>query len=89
MGAPAQEKFLGDLWRSGWRGAGYTCGGFLEQIVGTAGEYFPPWTNRFHLRWLFRLYKEPRRMWKRYLLQYPKFLALFIADWLRLRAKAG
>src|SRR5213079_256071 len=46
MGVPAQEKFLADLWSHGWRGAGYTCGGFLEQIVGTDGEYFPPWSNR-------------------------------------------
>jgi len=89
MGAPAQEKFLADLWNSGWRGAGYTCGGFLEQIVGTDGEYFPPWSNRFHLRWLFRLYKEPRRLWKRYLLLYPKFLGQFIVDWLRLRPRIG
>jgi exopolysaccharide biosynthesis WecB/TagA/CpsF family protein len=87
MGAPAQEKFLADLWNGGWRGAGYTCGGFLEQIVGTDGEYFPAWSNRWHLRWAFRLYKEPRRLWKRYLLQYPKFLGLFIADWLRLRRR--
>jgi exopolysaccharide biosynthesis WecB/TagA/CpsF family protein len=89
MGAPAQEKFIADLWNGGWRGAGYTCGGFLEQIVGTDGDYFPAWSNRFHLRWLFRIYKEPRRLWKRYLLLYPKFLGLFIADWLRLRPRGG
>lgn len=89
MGAPAQEKFVADLWNLGWRGAGYTCGGFLEQIVGTDGDYFPAWANRFHLRWLFRLMKEPRRLWKRYLLLYPKFLVLFLADWVRLRPKAG
>jgi len=85
MGAPMQERFLADLWHRGWRGAGYTCGGFLEQIIGTEGDYFPPWSNRFHLRWVFRLYKEPRRLWKRYLIEYPKFLGLFILDWLRLR----
>ena len=89
MGAPLQESFLADLWDRGWRGAGYTCGGFLEQIVGTDGEYFPPWSNRFHLRWLFRLYKEPRRLWKRYLLDYPKFLGLFVVDWLRMRPGNG
>ena len=89
MGAPAQEKFLVDLWNHGWRGAGYTCGGFLEQIVGTDGDYFPSWSNRFHLRWLYRLYKEPRRLWKRYLLLYPKFLGQFIVDLLRLRPRIG
>jgi exopolysaccharide biosynthesis WecB/TagA/CpsF family protein len=89
MGAPAQEKFVADLWNLGWRGAGYTCGGFLEQIVGTDGDYFPAWANRLQLRWLYRLMREPRRLWKRYLLLYPKFLVLFLADWARLRPKAG
>jgi N-acetylglucosaminyldiphosphoundecaprenol N-acetyl-beta-D-mannosaminyltransferase len=85
MGAPVQEEFVADLWNRGWRGAAYTCGGFLEQIVGTDGDYFPRWSNRFHLRWVYRLYKEPRRLWKRYLVDYPKFLAIFIADWVRVR----
>ena len=61
--------------------------GFLEQIVGTDGDYFPPWANRLQLRWLFRLIKEPRRLWKRYFLLYPKFLVLFLADRARLRGK--
>jgi exopolysaccharide biosynthesis WecB/TagA/CpsF family protein len=89
MGAPAQENFIAELWGTGWRGAAYTCGGFLEQIAGTDGEYFPPWSNRLNLRWLYRLYKEPRRLWKRYLLDYPKFLVVFIADWARLRPRGG
>jgi N-acetylglucosaminyldiphosphoundecaprenol N-acetyl-beta-D-mannosaminyltransferase len=85
MGAPAQEVFLADLWRKGWRGAGYTCGGFMDQIIGTDGDYFPDWSNRFHLRWLYRLAKEPRRLWKRYLLDYPRFLVVFVVDWYRAR----
>jgi N-acetylglucosaminyldiphosphoundecaprenol N-acetyl-beta-D-mannosaminyltransferase len=84
MGAPAQETFVADLWRRGWRGAGYTCGGFMDQIIGTDGDYFPPWSNRWHLRWLYRLAKEPRRLWKRYLIDYPRFVLTFVADCVRL-----
>ena len=86
MGAPAQEAFLADLWRRGWRGAGYTCGGFMDQIIGTDGTYFPPWSNRFHLRWLYRLCKEPRRLWKRYFVDYPVFVGIFLWDRVRVGA---
>lgn len=89
MGAPAQEVFLDDLWTRGWRGAGYTCGGFMDQIIGTDGTYFPAWSNRFHLRWLYRLCREPRRLWKRYLVDYPVFVGTFLYDRLRLGAARG
>jgi N-acetylglucosaminyldiphosphoundecaprenol N-acetyl-beta-D-mannosaminyltransferase len=84
MGAPAQEAFIAELWRRGFRGAAYTCGGFLEQIAGTDGDYFPRWSDRWHLRWLYRLYREPGRLWRRYLLDYPKFVLAFFADYVRL-----
>jgi exopolysaccharide biosynthesis WecB/TagA/CpsF family protein len=80
MGAPAQEAFIAALWQRGWRGAGYTCGGFMDQIIGTDGTYFPAWSNRLRLRWLYRLCKEPRRLWKRYFIDYPIFVIVFVAD---------
>jgi N-acetylglucosaminyldiphosphoundecaprenol N-acetyl-beta-D-mannosaminyltransferase len=36
------------------------------------------------LEWLFRLTKEPRRLWKRYLKHNPRFVALFAMQWLGL-----
>lgn len=33
---------------------------------------------KLSLEWLFRLYKEPRRLWRRYLLTNPAFLYLFL-----------
>lgn len=85
MGVPAQEAFVADLWGRGWRGVGYTCGGFMDQIIGTDGTYFPAWSNRLRLRWLYRLCKEPRRLWKRYFIDYPIFVVVFMADWFRSR----
>ena len=35
----------------------------------------PAWMQRIGLEWLFRLFEEPRRLWKRYLLLNPAFLA--------------
>jgi exopolysaccharide biosynthesis WecB/TagA/CpsF family protein len=36
----------------------------------------PPWMQRFGLEWLHRLTHEPRRLWKRYVLLNPWYLAL-------------
>ncbi|HLH73829.1 MAG TPA: WecB/TagA/CpsF family glycosyltransferase, partial [Chloroflexota bacterium] len=35
----------------------------------------PPWMQRNGLEWLFRLTQEPRRLWRRYLLYNPRFVA--------------
>jgi len=37
------------------------------------------------LEWLFRLVKEPRRLWKRYLLLNPLYLAMLFLQWTRIR----
>ncbi len=34
----------------------------------------PPWMQRNGLEWLFRLIKEPRRLWRRYLGNNPRFI---------------
>ena len=34
----------------------------------------PKWMQRSGLEWLFRLVSEPRRLWRRYVINIPKFL---------------
>jgi len=34
----------------------------------------PNWMKNNGLQWLYRLYKEPRRLWKRYLYNNPLFI---------------
>ncbi|WP_161629680.1 WecB/TagA/CpsF family glycosyltransferase [Halomonas sp. PBN3] len=75
MGAGKQEHLLLDLRGEGWQGTGFTCGGYLDQFVQAKGQnYYPAWVNRLNLRWLYRVMKEPNRLLKRYLKDYPKFL---------------
>ena len=38
----------------------------------------PRWLNTLGLEWLFRLISEPRRLWRRYLIQNPRFVFYFI-----------
>jgi N-acetylglucosaminyldiphosphoundecaprenol N-acetyl-beta-D-mannosaminyltransferase len=40
----------------------------------------PAWIQRIGLEWLFRLIQEPRRLWRRYLYNNPRFIALALAD---------
>ena len=76
MGAPLQERFLVRLVANGWQGIGVTCGGFLDQTTKSV-TYYPAWIDRLDLRFLYRLVKEPRRLWRRYFLDYRIFLWRF------------
>lgn len=79
MGAPLQEKLLVDLRDAGWLGTGFTCGGFIHQTAKAEGDYYPVFIDRFHLRWAYRIYDEPKLL-TRYLFNYPAFVFCFIYD---------
>lgn len=83
MGTPLQEHFLVDLKKNGWNGIGYTCGGFLHQTANNI-QYYPKWIDKYHLRWVYRIYDEPK-LFKRYFWEYPKFLMVFIYDYINYR----
>ena len=60
-------------------------GGTFE-ILGPQGSRAPQWMRKTGMEWLFRLLKEPGRLWKRYLVHYPGGLGLLIKDGLRPRS---
>lgn len=78
MGALNQEKLLLALSNSGWTGIGFTCGGFFHQIKNKL-NYYPSLINKLHLRWFYRMLKEPHLLY-RYLIIYPLFIIFFIKD---------
>lgn len=84
MGAPNQERFLIELKESGWTGLAITCGGFLDQLL-VRFHYYPPWINQLNIRFLYRLYREPMRLWRRYIVEYRVFFTLWANEWLRRR----
>lgn len=86
MGTPRQENFLLALRGIGWHGTGFTCGGYFEQLVEAGGgDYYPKYVDVFHLRWIYRLVKEPKRLWRRYFLDYPVGLAKYFMSQLAIR----
>jgi len=82
MGAPRQERFLAGLKAAGFRGVAFTCGGFLDQLA-QAETYYPAWIDRLELRWLYRIWMEPGRLWRRYAIDYLPFLRLAAGGLLR------
>jgi N-acetylglucosaminyldiphosphoundecaprenol N-acetyl-beta-D-mannosaminyltransferase len=45
----------------------------------------PPLLQRWGLEWLYRLVQEPRRLWRRYVLLNPAYVALLLLQWCGLR----
>jgi N-acetylglucosaminyldiphosphoundecaprenol N-acetyl-beta-D-mannosaminyltransferase len=73
LGAPKQERWMAD--HRDRLNAAILIG------VGAAFDFHtgrldraPGWMQRAGLEWSYRLYKEPRRLWKRYVLGIPRFL---------------
>jgi N-acetylglucosaminyldiphosphoundecaprenol N-acetyl-beta-D-mannosaminyltransferase len=87
LGAPKQEIWI-DLVRDELRPAVlFAVGASLDFAAGTVPRA-PRWISKAGLEWLFRLWKEPRRLWKRYLLRDPKFLPIFARAYME-RARVG
>ncbi len=40
----------------------------------------PSWIQNLGMEWVYRFLQEPRRLWKRYLIQNPRFVVLALAD---------
>lgn len=58
LGTPLQERFLLQLKDCGYKGIGFTCGGFIVQLSMKGIAYYPGWTDKYNLRFLYRFYKE-------------------------------
>lgn len=81
---PKQEH---TMLHHGWRvpGAVFVGAGASIDFHGGAVTRAPGWVSTIGLEWLYRLGKEPTRMWRRYLLECPNALPIFTAMWQKLR----
>lgn len=71
MGMPKQERVAADL--AQWaHSAGQRLliinGGAIADFIAGRVARAPAWMRRARLEWLYRLGREPRRLWRRYLL---------------------
>ncbi|MDQ3661794.1 MAG: WecB/TagA/CpsF family glycosyltransferase [Actinomycetota bacterium] len=79
LGNPAQELWMqANLEATGARLA-VGVGAFFDFQAGQVPRA-PEWMNRAGIEWVHRLAQEPRRMWRRYLLGNPRFVARVAAE---------
>lgn len=73
LGCPKQENWMSknspDL-----KCVMFGVGASFDFFAGNIKEC-PPWIGKLGLEWLFRLGQEPRRLWYRYLILNPRFIA--------------
>ena len=79
MGALVQEKFLIKAKEAGYKGIGFTCGGFIHQTSKDEIDYYPAWVDKTNLRFVYRMWKEPHTR-KRYLMAGLMFPVRFISE---------
>jgi len=82
LGMPKQELWMHRV-RSQVPGVGLLGVGAAFEFVAETTPRAPHWMQSTGLEWLHRLVHEPRRMWRRYLVNNPAYLALLARDILR------
>lgn len=80
MTAPKQEKWLDEHWAElDIRCHAGAIGAVFDFFAGTVERAPQKWID-LGLEWLYRLLKEPRRTWRRYLVNNPRFLWLVLQE---------
>jgi N-acetylglucosaminyldiphosphoundecaprenol N-acetyl-beta-D-mannosaminyltransferase len=73
LSTPKQERFMEKYWRGLDATLFIGVGAAFDFHAGRVRQA-PRWMQRSGLEWLFRLGCEPRRLWKRYLKNNPRFM---------------
>jgi N-acetylglucosaminyldiphosphoundecaprenol N-acetyl-beta-D-mannosaminyltransferase len=80
LGAPKQELFIHRHAAQLTPAVSLGIGASLDFVAGTVRRA-PRWMSQAGLEWLYRLSREPKRLWRRYLIDDPKFLAILARSW--------
>ena len=84
MGMPRQEYWVLENYNELKANAILTAGACMDYVAGNVPTP-PRWMGRMGLEWLYRLLSEPKRLWKRYLIEPWVILGLIIKYKLNLR----
>ncbi|THV23679.1 WecB/TagA/CpsF family glycosyltransferase [Peteryoungia ipomoeae] len=73
MGTPLQESWIDRSLGSGEVRVAMSVGALFDFVSGDIPRA-PSWVRALRLEWLYRLWLEPSRLWRRYILGIPVFL---------------
>jgi N-acetylglucosaminyldiphosphoundecaprenol N-acetyl-beta-D-mannosaminyltransferase len=82
MGMPRQERWIVDNLESVEANVIIHVGAYMDYVAGVVPTP-PRWTGQLCLEWLYRLLNEPRRLWKRYLLEPWFVVGLVLKEWVK------
>ncbi len=86
LGAPKQENWIAE--HGAATGARHAIGiGVSFSFVAGTIRRSPQWMQRSGLEWLWRLGAEPKRLWRRYLIDDPRFFWLIIKQKIGMRTR--
>lgn len=86
MGMPRQEHWIHHHIDRLEVGVVHAPGACFDYVAGEVPRP-PRWVGRAGLEWLYRLLSEPRRLWRRYLVEPWSVLGLFLRELLRRRSR--
>ena len=79
FGAPKQELWIHEAARALRPAVLLGVGASIDFLAGTERRA-PRWISAVGLEWFYRLVREPRRLWRRYLVRDPRFLGILLGD---------
>lgn len=79
FGAPLQEKWIARYATELNTRVNIAVGGTIDFLSGNLNRA-PVWVQEMGVEWIYRLLKEPRRLWKRYLIDDSKFILVVIHE---------
>lgn len=77
LGAPKQEKWIYKNYKDIGVPVSIGCGVTFEFFAGMV-KRAPKWMQQCGLEWFWRLIQEPKRLWRRYLIEDTAFIRLII-----------
>jgi len=86
LGAPKQERWIFNNSAVLPIGVAVPVGAALDTISGYR-KRAPVWARRAGLEWFYRLVREPKRLWRRYLIGNTRFVLMVIMQWMQERRK--
>lgn len=88
LGAPKQELWIDRFGDDIAPAVAIGVGGSLDFFTGRVRRA-PTWMSHAGLEWMFRLGQEPGRMWRRYLIEDPRFVGIVARQRREMRRRSG
>jgi len=78
VGFPTQELIANLIAKSGRKSGVALCAGAAIDFLTGRQSRAPRWMQKFGLEWAYRLGQQPGRLWRRYLVECPKIVRIYL-----------